>query len=279
MKLIADSGSTKTDWVLMQNNSEVGRYHTPGYNPFYFDTEFIYHSLTENLLGQVEAPEIKEIFFYGAGCSLPAKCDIVHKVLQQAFPHASIIVTHDLLAAAKALLGDNPGFAAILGTGANTCLYDGEKVILNIDSLGHMLGDEGSGCYIGRKLVRDYMRKLMPQDLRDDFKETYKLDNEQLYDIIYNKPSPNRFLASFAKFAYKHKQNEYIRAKVQDSFHDFFENLVSRYPNFTDYTLNCVGSIGYLFKDILLDKADEYNMKPGKIIQSPMNDLVQYHLK
>ncbi len=279
MKLIADSGSTKTDWVLINDSHEVGRYHTPGYNPFYFDTEFIYHSLTENLLGQVQAFEIKEIFFYGAGCSLPAKCEIVHQALQQAFPNANIIVTHDLLASAKALLGDNPGFAAILGTGANTCLYDGEKVILNIDSLGHMLGDEGSGCYIGRKLVRDYMRKLMPQHLWDDFKDTYKLDNEQLYDIIYNKPSPNRFLASFAKFAYQHKHSEYIREKVQDSFHDFFTNLVCHYPNYTNYTLNCVGSIGYLFKDILLDKAEEFNMKPGKIIQSPMNDLVHYHLK
>ncbi len=279
MKLIADSGSTKTDWVLIHHNSEAGRYHTPGYNPFFFDTEAIYSSLNENLLVQLQVAEIKEVYFYGAGCSSPQKCDIVHKALQQAFQNANIIVTHDLLASAKALLGDNPGFAAILGTGANTCLYDGEKVALNIDSLGHILGDEGSGCYIGRKLVRDYMRKLMPQELWDNFKETYKLDNEQLYDILFNKPSPNRFLASFAKFAHKHKHTEYIRAIVRDSFHDFFKNLVSHYPNYTDYTLNCVGSIGYLFKDILLDKAEEFNMKPGKIIQSPINDLVLYHLK
>ncbi|MDZ4758766.1 MAG: N-acetylglucosamine kinase [Bacteroidota bacterium] len=279
MKLIADSGSTKTDWVLIHDSSEAGRYSTPGYNPFFFDAEAIYNSLSENLLEKLQASEINEIYFYGAGCSSPEKCNIVQQALRQAFPDASIIVSHDLLASAKALLGDSAGFAAILGTGANTCLYDGEKVIFNVDSLGYILGDEGSGCHIGRKLLRDYMRKLMPQDLWEDFRETYKLDNEHIYDILFNKPSPNRFLASFAKFAQQHKHSEYIRAKVRDSFHDFFKNLVSHYPNYTDHTLNCVGSIGYIFKDILIDKAEEFNMKPGKIIQSPIHDLVLYHLK
>lgn len=279
MKLIADSGSTKTDWVLVNEGEWVLQHHTQGYNPFFFDEDYIYKSLSENLVPALPPDKMDEIYFYGAGCSSTDKCDIVKAALERAFPQTQVYVSHDLLASARALLGDSEGFAAILGTGANTCLYDGQKVILNIDSLGYMLGDEGSGCYIGKKIVRDYMRKLMPQHLWDDFYHTYQLDNAAIYDTMFNKPSPNRFLASFARFAHKHQNQEYIREIVRESFQDFYRNLVSQYPNYRNYTLNCVGSIGFIFKDILLDLADDYGMKPGKIIQSPIHDLVDYHIK
>ncbi len=279
MKLIADSGSTKTDWVLIIENQEQRKFHTVGYNPYFIDTEQIFISLTENLTPNFNALSVDEIWFYGAGCSTKEKREIVERALFRAFPQTSkIYVDHDLLASARALLGDEKGFAAILGTGANTCMYDGTKVDLNIDSLGYLLGDEGSGSYIGRKLVRDYMRKLMPSDLYEDFKLTFQMNNEQIFEILFNTPSPNRFLASFAKFADKHKHSEYIRSKVRDSFNDFFKNLVSRYPDYKNYKLNCVGSIGFIFKDILADTAELWGMCIGKVIQSPIDSLVDYHI-
>ncbi|MBI3260172.1 MAG: N-acetylglucosamine kinase [Ignavibacteriae bacterium] len=280
MILIADSGSTKTDWVLIDKNKNQQKFHTIGYNPYFIDTENIYYSLSENLIPGFDANEVKQVWFYGAGCSTPEKNETVEKALRRTFLNANeIFVGHDLLASAIALLGDQPGFAAILGTGANTCLYDGKNVTLNIDSLGYLLGDEGSGCFIGRKLVRDYMRKLMPQDLWDDFKVTYQMDNEQIFDSLYHTMYPNRFLAGFARFADKHKHTEYIRSKVRDSFNDFFKNLVSRYPDYKQHKLSCVGSIGFIFKDILADTAEKWGMQTGKVIQSPIEGLVEYHLQ
>lgn len=279
MKLIADSGSTKTDWVLIQKDQTQKRFHTIGFNPYFINSENIYISICDHLLSEFDASIITEIWFYGAGCSTVEKKEIVRSALQKAFPMVSkLFVDHDLLASARALLGDQAGFAAILGTGANTCLYDGNDVVLNIDSLGYLLGDEGSGCFIGRKLVRDYMRKLMPAELWEDFKSTYQMDNDQIYKALFESQSPNRFLASFAKFAFKHKNHEYIRSKIRDSFNDFFKNLVSRYPNYKSLELNCVGSIAFLYKDLLTDTADEWGMKMGKVIQSPIDSLVSYHL-
>lgn len=279
MKLIADSGSTKTDWVLIDHEGLQNRFHTIGYNPYFIDSENIYYSLSENLLPGFNAEAVSEVWFYGAGCSTPEKNEIVEKALRRAFPTAQkLFVGHDLLASARALLGDEAGFAAILGTGANTCLYDGSSVTMNIDSLGYLLGDEGSGSFIGRKLVRDYMRHLMPHDLWEDFKNTFGMDNEQIFDTLYKTMYPNRFLAGFARFADKHKHTDYVRGKVRDSFRDFFKNLVSRYPDYKTYKLNCVGSIGFIFQDILSDTAADWGMETGKIIQSPIDSLVAYHL-
>jgi N-acetylglucosamine kinase-like BadF-type ATPase len=278
MKIIADSGSTKTDWVLVDDLGHSSRFHTIGYNPYFIDSENIYYSLSENLLPGINAHEVSEVWFYGAGCSTAEKNDIVEKALKRAFPDTgSIFVGHDLLASARALLGDTAGFAAILGTGANSCLYDGNQVTMNIDSLGYLLGDEGSGSYIGKKLVRDYMRQLMPKELWEDFKNTYQMDNEQIFDTLYKTMYPNRFLASFAKFADKHKNTEYIQGKVRDAFRDFFKNLVSRYPEYRQHQLNCVGSIGFIFKDILTETAKDWGMDTGKIIQSPIDSLLSYH--
>lgn len=280
MKLIADSGSTKTDWVLVHPEGKQENFHTIGYNPYFIDSENIYYSLSENLIPHFSSEKVETIYFYGAGCSTPEKKDIVLSALKRAFPSAKHIeVDHDLLASARALLWDEPGFAAILGTGANTCIYDGNSVTQNIDSLGYLLGDEGSGSYIGRKLIRDYMRHLMPKELWDDFKSTYGMDNEGIFDTLYHTMYPNRFLASFARFADKHKQHEYIRGKVRDGFKDFFKNLVSRYPDYQKYSFNCVGSIGYIFSDVLTDMAAQYGMKTRKIIQSPIDQLVAFHLR
>lgn len=281
MILIADSGSTKTDWALINpENNSFTNYHTVGYNPYFIDTESICYSLSENLVKYFDAATVTELHFYGAGCGTSSKRKIVADALSKTFPHAKINVGHDLLGSARALLGDEKGFAAILGTGANTCIYDGNDCVVNIDSLGYLLGDEGSGSYIGKKIVRDFMRNRLEPELQARFKARFQIEsNEQIYQTLYTTQFPNRYLAGFCKFADEYVAHPYIRNKVRDSFRDFFKNLVSKYPNYNQYSFNCVGSVGYVFSDILIEVASSYDMKVGKIIQSPLNDLVQFHIK
>lgn len=281
MILIADSGSTKTDWALINpENNSFTNYHTVGYNPYFIDTESICYSLSENLVKYFNAATVTELHFYGAGCGTSSKRKIVADALSKTFPRAKINVGHDLLGSARALLGDEKGFAAILGTGANTCIYDGNDCVVNIDSLGYLLGDEGSGSYIGKKIVRDFMRNRLEPELQARFKARFQIEsNEQIYQTLYTTQFPNRYLAGFCKFADEYVTHPYIRNKVRDSFRDFFKNLVSKYPHYNQYSFNCVGSVGYVFSDILIEVANSYDMKVGKIIQSPLNDLVQFHVK
>jgi hypothetical protein len=266
---------------LTKDGKETSIFHTIGYNPYFIDTEAIYYSLSENLLKDLDSKCVSKIYFYGAGCSTPEKKEIVRKALVRSFPAANEInVEHDLLASARALLGDEKGFAAILGTGTNSCLYDGNDVSMNIDSLGYLLGDEGSGSHIGKKIVRDFMRGRLEPQLEARFKERFQIsDNEQIFDTLYSTQFPNRYLASFCKFADEYVTHPYIRNKVRDSFRDFFKNLVSKYPDYKDYKFNCVGSVGFVFKDVLEEVALSYDMHIGRVIKSPLEDLVRFHLE
>lgn len=280
MIIIADGGSTKTNWCLLNEDQKRIYFNTEGYNPYFSSTDYIVNSLRNNLPADLNIAGITELYYYGAGCSTPEKVGIVVDAMKIVFTAAKVSVGHDLLAAARALLGVEAGFAAILGTGTNTCLYDGQDITLNIDSLGYFLGDEGSGSFIGKRLLRDYMRGFMPGNLQEVFYETYKLSDEDILDNLYNKPLPNRFCASFSKFIYDNNNYvEYTRDVVGEAFRAFFNNLVSRYPDYQKYSLNCVGSVGYNFRDILAEVANEYGMKVGKIIRSPIDDLVHYHLE
>jgi glucosamine kinase len=281
MILIADSGSTKTDWALINpENNSITNFHTIGYNPYFINTESIISSLNENLVKYIDSAIVQELYFYGAGCASQLRSNIVKDALNNIFPKGRIFIGHDLLGSARALLGKENGFAAILGTGANTCIYDGNDCIQNIDSLGYLLGDEGSGSYIGKKIVRDFMRNRLEPELHNRFKERFQIENnEQIFQTLYTSPFPNRYLASFCKFADEYVSHPYIKNKVRDSFNDFFKNLVCKYPNYNQHTFNCVGSVGYVFKDILIEVANRYEMKVGKIIQSPLKDLVNFHLE
>jgi hypothetical protein len=236
--------------------------------------------LSENLLNTLDVTRVTKVFFYGSGCSTEQKKEIVRKALERAFPGVEeLFVGHDLLASARALLGKEKGFAAILGTGTNTCIYDGNDVALNIDSLGYLLGDEGSGSYIGKKIVRDFMRGRLDPDLHARFKERFKIDNnEQIFHTLYTTQFPNRYLAGFCKFADEYVNHPYIRNKVRDGFRDFFKNLVSKYPDYKKYPFNCIGSVAYVFKDVLEEVAQSYDMKIGRIIKSPLDDLVKFHI-
>ncbi len=278
MILIADGGSTKCTWCQLDNAHNRVYFNTEGYNPDFVSTADIVASLSENLPETLPRNEITAVHFYGAGVSSAQKAEIIAGALRQLFPQAKAHVTEDLLAAARALLGRQPGFAARWGTGTNSCLYDGAKITYNVDSLGYFLGDEGSGSFFGKRLLRDYLRGFLPDGLQEIFKETYGLGSRNdVLDRLYTQPLPNRYLASFAKFAYDHNNVSYCRDIVLEGFEIFFQNLVLHYPRFQEYSFNCTGSVGYNFRDVLTQVAKSHGMEVGKISRSPIDDLVTFH--
>ena len=277
--LIADSGSTKTNWCLITEDQDPKHFNTEGYNPFFVDAVYIADSLKSSFPDEFAYPSIKEVHFYGAGCQ-DSKIAIIENALQETFPNATVAAEGDLLGAARGLLSDTPGFAAILGTGMNTCLYDGERITKNIESLGFLLGDEGSGTDIGRHILADYIRGKMPVSVSELFYAVYNMSPQETMSEVYVHKLPNRFCASFTKFL-KHPEIEqdYANAIVAKCFNSFFTNLVSLYPDYQSYTFNCLGSVGYNFSDTLKQIALSFGMETGKIIPGLIDDLVLYHGK
>jgi glucosamine kinase len=278
MLLLADGGSTTCSWCLLDDANPI-YFSTEGYNPYFWDTPAIATSLARGVPAAVRQASISAIYYYGSGVLSPAKAEIVAGALRQVFPQArQVQVAEDLLAAARALLGRQPGFAAILGTGTNSCLYDGQRITQVVESLGYSLGDEGSGTSIGRILLRDYLRGRLPAGLGEQFKATYQLGEiSQVLDRLYNQPSPNRFLAGFARFAGEHYAEPYCQAVVGEAFDAFFAQIVTHYPDYKSHTFNCVGSIGYYFRAALADAATRHGMAVGQILETPIAALVRYH--
>ncbi len=281
MKLIADGGSTKTSWCLTDNADQTVFFQTEGYHPFFVDSEYISKSLKENLPEDIlsVASQVASIYFYSAGGGYSQKTDnVLVEGLKTVFPEAKVVIETDLLAAARALLQHEAGFAGILGTGTNTCIYDGEKVTHNIESLGFLLGDEGSGSYIGKKIIGDYIRGYMPAGVKKQFEEYCPMTIEELFDQLYTKPMANKFCAKFSKFAGDHLHNhEYYYNVVYNSFDDLFKNIVIHYPGYKNYSFNCVGSVAYYFQPILKKVAENHGMKTGAIYKEPMDGLVKFH--
>jgi len=278
MILIADSGSTKTSWCLVESSGKTREFETEGYNPCYTGGERLFEILQPNLPAGFATADVQEIAFYGAGV-YEDKYDVIRNAIHPIFPNAKIDAAMDLMGSARALLGRSPGFAAILGTGTNSCLYDGEKIIHNIDSLGFLLGDEGSGGYMGKRLISDYIRGYMPDEVSKWFWETYQLTGDQLIDRIYSDPLPNRYCASFTRFLTGvHAGHEYLEQHIiRGSFRDFFNNIVKNYPDYQNYSLNSVGTIGWIFRDRLTEVAAEFGMETDNILSDPMEGLVKYH--
>ena len=280
MIIIADGGSTKTNWCLVTEEGKKVYFNTEGYNPYFSSTEYIIQSLNESLPTDLDKNEITEVNYYGAGCSTADMRMVVEVAMKAVFTKSKVNIGHDLMAAARALLGNKEGFAAILGTGTNTCIYDGKDIVNNIDSGAYILGDEGSGCYIGKKLLTDYLRGYMPEPVRNLFWETFKLTPDDINEQVYTQPRANRFCASFSKFVYDNNVHiEYSRNLVRTSFEDFFRNLVTHYPDYQKYSFNCIGSVGYNFRNVLEEVVTENGMVVGNIIRSPIDNLVKFHLE
>ncbi|MGX5817222.1 N-acetylglucosamine kinase [Chitinophaga lutea] len=275
MILIADGGSTKATWCLIRPGMETLYFSTEGYNPYYVDSEYIQRSMRQALPAGVPCADVTEVHFFGAGCE-PSTEQVIIRGLQPLFAQAEVTVGSDLLAAARALLGDKPGFAAILGTGTNTCLYDGRGVTHSIDPLGYMLGDEGSGSYIGKKLLIAYCREYMPLTLREEFYAQYGLTKELIMERVYKDPLANRFCAGFTTFVKERLDDVYIHRLASEAFDDFFRGLVCHYPGYRAHSLNCVGSVAFHFEPVLRQSAARFGMSMGRIIQDPIQGLVQY---
>lgn len=278
MILIADSGSTKTTWCLAEPDGRTLRFETEGYNPCYKGGKPLSEILGPSLPPGFDPASVVKVAFYGAGV-YEDKYDTVRKAITPFFPNAEVDAAMDLLGSARSLLGRGKGFASILGTGTNTCLYDGSAITHYIDSLGFMLGDEGSGGYMGKRLIGDYIRGYMPEDLRRAFWDAYRLTNDELIDRIYGSPMPNRYCASFTRFLTgEHGGHEYLEEHIiRGSFRDFFRNIVCRYPDYRSYSFNCVGTIGWIFRDRLEKVAAEFGMATGIVTDDPMPGLVEYH--
>lgn len=276
MKLIADGGSTKTSWSIFNGQVLQKTFETEGYNPFYVKEEHIIESLINRFGADFNFQEVSSVFFYGAGCE-GDKDYILKNALAAVFPNATSEVRSDLIGAAKALIGDGSGMVSILGTGMNTCVMDNGVLIQQIDGLGFYLGDEGSGGYLGRKLLKKYARRCLSTEISEKFRTTYGLLPSQILKNFYDHPLQNKYAASFTTFLYDNLHDEQIMGIVNDGFNDFFKNVITEYKNHDRYELNCVGSIAFVFQDILKNVALIHNVSLGKILKSPMDGLSFYH--
>ncbi len=278
MILIADCGSTKIDWCLLNGKEKVAQIFTTGMNALLMTQEEMTQRIADELMPNIANYEVTEIYYYGAGIISDEIKSHVINALKANIPSATKIeVDSDLLAAARALCGRKPGIACILGTGSNSCYYDGEKVVDNVSPLGYILGDEGSGAVLGKLLVGDVLKKQLPEHLCEKFLKEYNLDRNKIIDAVYRKPAANRFLAQFAPFLEHNIEEPSIHRIVLHSFIDFFVRNVENYDNYKELPCNFVGSIALLEKATLLEAAKSQGITVGNIIQDPMEGLIKFH--
>lgn len=274
--LIADSGSTKTDWLLLDNETGKQRtFKTQGINPFMLSEEQIKEIIQCELLNENDFLPPKEIRFYGAGCR-GKQCDILRSVLAQLFSLTTshIVVDSDLVGAAKALCGDADGIACILGTGSNSCLYQNGKIVSNVSPLGYILGDEGSGAVLGRRLIGDVLKHQLPLHLCQDFEEQYHLSSDDMITRVYKQPFANRFLASFVPFLHRHKEELVIRDLLIEEFSRFFQRNIRQY-NRPDLPVSFVGSVAYYFQDELEVAAIQCGFTLGRVLKNPLEGMAR----
>lgn len=277
MNLIADSGSTKTAWCLSCGNQIIKQFETAGINPFFQTEEEITAQLKETLLPQIVCNDVENVYFYGAGCADPVKNNALGEVLKSVIGAKTAFVASDMLGAARGLLGRVRGIACILGTGANSGVYDGEALVKGVYAGGYILGDEGSGGVLGKLLISDWVKKQMPQDIYDALTEEYGLTYLGIVDRVYKQPFPNRWLAQFTKFMSARRENEYIHNLLVGAFKAFFERNIKQYEEWKELEVGFIGSIAFYFNAELREAAEMCGIKLGKVMQNPIDGLVEYH--
>jgi glucosamine kinase len=277
MILIADSGSTKTTWCIADAEKKTRNFFlTSGINPYYQHEHEIMEKLEKEFTS--EKPVIEAIYFYGAGCTDPDVNQAVVKPLSRFFKTEVVQVNTDLMAAARSLCGNQPGIACILGTGSNSCYYDGKGIANQVSPLGFLLGDEGSGAVLGRTLLSDILKKQLSEKIISLFFEEFPVTPAEIMENIYKKPFPNRYAAKFSRFLYSHMDETEIRDLVIKAFHAFFTRNVLQYPEATQYQVHFSGSIAWYFQELLKETADSLGLITGKIVQDPIEGLVDFHL-
>lgn len=276
MIIIADSGSTKADWKII-DQQETQSLSTMGFNPVFHSDQLIYNELNKTLVPNVPVDEALNVYYYGAGCWDVRRKAVVERALKKVFNNANIEVQHDLLAAARATCGTDPGIACILGTGSNSCLYDGNDVIDNITNLGFLLGDEGSGTHLGKKLVRAYFYRELPEALEKQIDALFPNGRGTILDKVYDGNPPNVYLASLSKILSQFQDHFIIQKLIYRSFCEFIDRHVRKYKGHSELPIHFIGSVGYHFKDIMVTVLKERGLKMGLFIKKPIDHLVQFH--
>ena len=280
MIAIVDGGSTKCDWVILENSGKISqKTESIGFNPNIINADLIPQEIEKNPHLFLIKNQLDYIYFYGSGCGTVENALLVETQLQKIFPYAKVTVKEDLTAAAYAAYNGKPAIVCILGTGSNSCYFDGESIRRDLPSLGFLIGDEGSGSALGKHLVRRFFMKKLPQDLHQKFVETYHLTIEDAIKNMYHNPRANAYLAEFNKFVVQRKQHPYFQNMVFDEMKNFFEYQVLPYEEAREAEINFIGSIAYYYEDVLRAAAAELNLTVGHIVQKPIESLVEFHKK
>ena len=274
--LIADSGSSKTEWCLIVDGKKK-TIVTQGLSPYFLGEKEIIDIVDKEVKSKLKGIEIEQLYFYGTGCSNSAFVKMFINIFKQLFTNAKVEVNHDLMASARALCGHHKGIACILGTGSNSCFYNGTKITKNSPGLGFILGDEGSGAYMGKKVLQYYLYNTFDADLMDRFNELYKTDRTKILNAVYKEPLPNKYLASFAIFLKENRGHFMVENIIEDGLNDFFFNHVYKYKECWTMPVNFTGSVAWGFKDVLQDLCNSYELQLGRVEKSPMSGLIDYH--
>lgn len=276
LKLIADSGATKTEWRLIGGGRHRS-FFTLGISPYHMDQAQIEKIILSQFPDSVFKKKITSIYYYGTGCYTKPKASIVQKALHSIFPVAKMHISHDLMGAAIALCSGQKGIACILGTGSNSCMYNGSKIISNSPGLGYVLGDEGSGAYLGKKVIQHVLYGIFDKELMDAFLETYKTDKAEILHHVYKEPFANRYLAGFSKFLAEHRGHYMIENIIEDGIGDFFNQHLETYSQRYNLPVHFVGSIAFYYKDKIAELCKAYGYSLGKVLKQPMDGLAAYH--
>lgn len=274
--LIADSGATKAEWVLLHNGKKKTIF-TQGISPYFLSTEQIVDLIQAELVKKLNGVEITQIFYYGTGCANPDNARSIKNALKKNFPKAKSDVQTDLMAAARAVCGNQKGVACILGTGSNSCYYNGKKIIKNSPGLGYVLGDEASGAYLGKKVIQYYLYETFDDELRARFDAKFVTTRVEILDNVYKKPLPNRYLATFTMFLAENRGHYMIENIIEDGLNDFFFQHLCKYGEVWKYPVSFVGSVAHGFKDVIADLCHSYEFELGSILKNPMQGLVKFH--
>jgi N-acetylglucosamine kinase-like BadF-type ATPase len=277
MILVADSGSSKTDWVTIDKNLEVKHFQTKGLNPFFVSSDDIFQVLSVTFKEQELSKKVDSVYFYGSGCIKGSNTHIVSDGITRFFQHARVEVDDDMVAAAHALFEDSPGIACILGTGANSCKYDGQRIIEKIPTLGYILGDEASGSYFGKKIINHYYKKRMPEELAIKFNKQFSPELGDVLNKVYKKEFPNRYLAGFTHFLSVNIKHPYVRDLLMEGFDDFITSNISKYSDYKSYQVGFAGSIAFHFSEILKQAGKNNQIEITTIIEKPIEGLIKYH--
>lgn len=280
MILLVESGSTKTDWRLLDDNTTIQSAKTDGINPYFQTTDAIILTLQEQLSPELVAKEITEIYYYGTGITDAAKGGVVEHALKFFFKHVrKLEINSDMVAAARGLFGRASGIAAILGTGSNSCFYDGKDITFQVPPLGFWLGDEGGGGHLGKQLVLSYLHKELSVEMRSAFEREFGVLNRlEIIQNAYQKPNPNRYFAAFAPFLLENRANPQVSALIEGSFAAFFNNYLLKYPGIEELPVGFIGSIAFHFAIDLQSTAAKHGIRVSKILQSPMSGLIEYYV-